>query len=517
MPSALESNNTSQMLLDMHSKDNDNNLKQIQQKSEQQKAFMDKVALDKMFADQQLFFALMQKLFSSKLQQTNLQEQLEQEAQKSGFTNLKEALNLAKNPEGQSPLQQAFQEQRFEDAQQLIDYGAIPGPVERAAFNIALDSKAAKNFGFSGPKEEEKLHPVKNFGLVLGIEMTSKDGTFSQFGHVGPTYQLMTDAVDKYANSKGTDPGLKEIADAYKFTNQAASFSASTSQRNPEAGKEISDRIQEGKVTTIPISCSGHAMGLSIIPDGPDSKSGYLAFTNKGLGAKPGESGTQIYRVEDLSKLDADFVNSVMNGHSDGVPHSEIMSKISEVTDNQPPVHTIRQAEQKVDNCSIANTRSNIHGIILCQMARDKGGFDKLSEQDLDAGKKEFKKFTDHMKTDKVHELAEAIKKNPNDEDLNQLAQVYLKQNPNAGAHLREPLEKALGSKFQQTKSPSTVMPEEANFLQPPRNSVASLREAIPSQLSAPGNTTATKDLSTFENELSQDEEDEEAMKPGLS
>ena len=33
MPSALESNNTSQMLLDMHSKDNDNNLKQIQQKS----------------------------------------------------------------------------------------------------------------------------------------------------------------------------------------------------------------------------------------------------------------------------------------------------------------------------------------------------------------------------------------------------------------------------------------------------------------------------------------------------
>ena len=62
-----------------------------------------------------------------------------------------------------------------------------------------------------------------------------------------------------------------------------------------------------------------------------------------------------------------------MNGHSDGVTHSEIMRKIGDVTDNQPPVHTIRQAEQKVDNCSIANTKSNIHGIILCQMAKDKG------------------------------------------------------------------------------------------------------------------------------------------------
>ena len=121
------------------------------------------------------------------------------------------------------------------------------------------------------------------------------------------------------------------------------------------------------------------------------------------------------------------------------------------------------------------------------------------------------------MKTDKVHELAEAIKKNPHDKDLNQLAQVYLKQNPNAGAHLREPLEKALGSNFQQTKSQSTVMPEETNFLQPPRNSLASLREAIPSLLSAPSNTAAPKDspTSASTDELGAGEEDEEAMRPG--
>ncbi len=47
-------------------------------------------------------------------------------------------------------------------------------------------------------------------------------------------------------------------------------------QRNPEAGNDLARRIQGGELTTIPVSCKGHAMGLSYVPDGPGSKSGYL-------------------------------------------------------------------------------------------------------------------------------------------------------------------------------------------------------------------------------------------------
>ncbi|RUR04591.1 Dot/Icm T4SS effector AnkD/LegA15 [Legionella sp. km772] len=364
MPSTPEADASSKMLAAINAKENDANLKQIQERNEQQKATMDKMALDKMIADQNLFFAIMQNALRRKLELAALQQELEQAAKLTGFANLKQALNVAKNPDGQSPLQQAFQQQKFDDAQRLLDSGAIAGPRERAAFEIALDSKAARDFGLPPIREVEKLHPVKDYGLVLGIEMTSKDGTLSQFGHIGPCYQLLTDAVTKHAS---TNPDFAEIANAYQFSNSAAAFSASTSQRNPEAGIEISNRIQEGKLTTIPVSFSGHTMGLSVVPDGPDSKSGYLVFTNKGLGAKPGEEGTQIYRVSDLSKIDPNFVNTMMNGHSDGTSHEKIMGMISKVTDGAPPIHSIPQEAQKVDNCSVVNSQANVEGILLCQ------------------------------------------------------------------------------------------------------------------------------------------------------
>ena len=435
---------------DVHSDSAFNNLKEIQKKSDEQKASLDKETNAKMAAQQNLFFGIMANLLAQHLQHEALKAQLAAAAEKCGFANVAQALTQAKNADGQSPLQQAFQKQNFALAQELINQGAAIGPIERAAFDLALDSDAAKQYGFSTQYSKgESFHPVKNFGLVLGIEMTSKDGTFSQFGHIAPTYQIMTDSVDKYARSNPSKE-FREIADAFSFSNKAAAFSDSTSQRNPAAGHEISSRIQQGKVTTIPVSFDGHAMGLSVVPDGPNSKSGYLVFTNRGLGKKAGEEGTQIYRVDDLSKIDAKFVNTAMNGHAKGTSQAQIMGMIHGVTGGKPPVHSVVQSNQKQDNCSIANSRSNIHGILLCQKAKDKGGFDKMTKQDFDAVKSEYKNYTNHMRADKVNELASALKKDPGNEDLNNLAKEYLKSHPKAPSNLKEPLEKALSSIAQQ-------------------------------------------------------------------
>jgi hypothetical protein len=45
----------------------------------------------------------------------------------------------------------------------------------------------------------------------------------------------------------------KDIAEAFSFSNQQAKFKFSTSQ-NPQVGNDLANRIQERKVTSIPIS-----------------------------------------------------------------------------------------------------------------------------------------------------------------------------------------------------------------------------------------------------------------------
>ncbi len=416
----------------------------IQKRDEAQKNLLDEIVLAELAEQRKQFFNWILEFWQRKNFDPS---QWLDAAKKSGFSNTEEALNLARNSAGQSPLQQAFQTQKFDLAQQLLSFGAVAGPVESAAFEIALDSKAAKKFGFTPEYlPAEKLHPVKDFGLVLGIVMTAKDGTFSQFGHIAPTYKIMADAVSNYAKNELDNPHFDKIAQAFDFSHKAAAFSQSTSQNDPAAGREIAARIQKGEITTIPFSCAGHAMGLSVVPDDPPSKSGYMVVTNRGLGKSPSEEGTQIYRIDDLGKIDANFINASINGHANGASHAEIMAKIHEITENQPPIHAIKQKDQKSDNCTIANTRSNIHGILACQKAKEKGGFDKLTEADLDSVKKDFKKFTKHMRQDKVDTLAQALQRNPQDHDLNKLAKTYLEGHPNAATSLREPIEKALKS-----------------------------------------------------------------------
>lgn len=410
-----------------------------------------KQAQEKTMRDQDIeknnqFFERLKKLLSEKHQMEELLSLLLAEVMKLGFTKVADALNQTQNQHGQSPLQSAFQNQDFSLAKQLMDLGAKVGPEERAAFEVALDSQAARDYGFT--KEdlpEDQLHTVKRYGLVLGIKMTSQDGTSSQLAHIGPPYQLMTDSVKDYARANPDDKDFQKISEAMDFSNKAADFSYSTSQRNPEAGDEIAKRIQQGKITSIPTNCQGHAMGISIVPDDPPSKSGHLVFTNRGVGAKPGAVGTQIYKVDDLSNVNSAFINSMMNGHANGTSHAEIMGEIHKVTGNQPPVQTITQEKQKCDNCTVANTRANFEGVLLTLEAKRKGGFGNLTESDHDAVNERYKKFTTAMRADLVNELARNIIKYPNDPDYKKLAREYISQHADKKRYLGEPLEKALG------------------------------------------------------------------------
>ncbi|CAM2981127.1 Dot/Icm T4SS effector AnkD/LegA15 [Legionella anisa] len=426
------------------------------------KAASQKAKMDEEQFIQQLFLFL-QKMFDPKLKQEIDPKELPDLLEKGGYQDLPTALNSAKNARGQTPLVQALQDQDFSMARILLDSGAEYDSLAREEYDIAIRSERGRESGdlITPPKDyiqsqPEKLHTVKEFGLILGLEITSVDGTPSQRGHVGPTYQLMTDAVKNYGQGRTEDPAkgdFKQISEAFAFANKEAKYQYSTPEGSPEAGKALSQRIQAGEVTSVPINCTGHAMGLSFVPVKGNPDKTYLVFTNRGEGAKPGEEGTRIYEV-DKKDITPDFINNVMSGHDKGHSHAEVMKQIHQVTKEKAPVSVIDQKPQKYDNCTVANTRANIHGVLLCQEANRKGGFENVDPKTKKEVEDRYKDFTKDMKSQKVQQLEKALEKNPEDPDLKALAKAY-KDKVTSKSMVAEKSEKF--EKFEKTEESITM------------------------------------------------------------
>ena len=368
-------------------------------------------------------------------------EQLEELREQANVQSIQNLLNRANHPQGQSLLTQAFLDQDFNLASDLLDRGAEIGPVEKSAYDLALDSQNARDSHLPMPSQEG-LHPVKDFGLMLGVDMHAEDGTHSQYGHIGPTYEKLTESISQCAEQLG-DKDVQEVSEAFNYTQAVTDFRFST-QTKSDAGQALSDRIQQGKITSIPVSHKGHSTGLTVVPDGKDSKSGYVVFTNRGLGEDSKNHGTVIYKVDDLSKITPDRINKLMNGHSDGMSYRELKMNLAYMTEGKEPVHRIPQESQKVDNCTIANPRSNIHGVMLCQQAMRKQGFDKLEMKDFHDVNSKYAKFSTQMLQNKTEELAKKIEENPTTNLYKTLAKKFVEQNPDAPASVMEPLERAL-------------------------------------------------------------------------
>lgn len=410
----------------------------LEQRMAAQRAHINQLSIE----NEQLFNTMLH-LIREQAVSAALKEALLREAMKEEMDSIPDALNRVQNQHGQSLLQKAFQTQQLSLAARLVNLGATITPRDQAAFELALDGPEARELGYDVHASPEVFHPVKYYGLVLGIEMTSQDGTHSQIAHIAPTYRLMTHAVSDYAMRHPDNKPFKAIADAFQFSNATAKFSYSTTQ-NPKAGEAMAKRILQGKPTTVPVACKGHIMGLSVVPDGPGSTSGYLVFTNRGVGSSPADCGTQIYRLDDLKKINPTFINQMMNGLSQGKSYEAIREYISQVTDHKPPIHHIKQAAQKRDNCSIANPCANLEGMLVCLKAIEKGGFKQLTQDDLRDAKACYKDFTHAMRADLIKQLADGIRKNPKDNDLIDLAKGYLKEHPNAHASLTERLKAVL-------------------------------------------------------------------------
>ncbi|MCW8398475.1 hypothetical protein OQJ26_06680 [Legionella sp. PATHC038] len=397
-----------------------------------------KIDEDRFF--QELFLFLQRMLASILNLQVDPKAELTDLAKDCGYQDLPTALNSAKNARGQSPLTQALQNQDFSLAQTLLNSGAKYDVRSMDEYDIAIKSQrgqqALQQKTITPPEggyqsRPDKLHKVKEFGLVLGIVMESVDKTSSQRAHIGPTYHMMSDAIREYSQGSNKEPTKKDftqIKEAFAFANKEANFEFSTPKGSPKAGASLSERVQEGKVTSVPINCKGHAMGLSFVPVEGNPDKTYLVFTNRGEGAK-GKYGTQIYEVN-TKDVTPDFINNVMSGHDKGLSHGQVMAEIQKVTQGKEPISTITQKPQSYDNCTIANTRANIHGVLLCQEANRRGGFENVTQDVKDEVKGRYKEFTSDMRDKTVQKLERGIQDNPDDPDLKALAKGFL-QKPN--------------------------------------------------------------------------------------
>lgn len=344
------------------------------------------------------------------------------------------ALNGMRNIHGQSALQIAFQQQNFAAAKWLIDNGAKLGLDEQSALEFALDSKAGRAMGYARDPANNALPIIKEFGLTLGISAMSADGTNAQFGYVPPTYNMMTDLVTGYTQSLDQNHPRKadfeKITAAFQATQSAAGYQGQMQDINALA-KRVLTGDQRNEIVSIPTSCAGHVMALTVVPDTKNGGAS-LVFTNRGVGAKPVDYGTQIYHVNDVGLINAPFIETLMRGHDEGRSHDEIMHKIKSVTDGKPPVK-LSQSIQKRDNCTIANPKSNIEGILLCLEAnRQNRDITQVVQTDRTANRTDYKAFTRYIRETKIDKLEGLIKQAPTNPDVQILAKAYIRQHQHA-------------------------------------------------------------------------------------
>lgn len=358
------------------------------------------------------------------------------------YSSVEEALNLVQSPYGKGLLETTLDEQQFSAAQFLLNGGVRVGTVEQEAFNQAATSDAGQAYGLRSHARQE-LHTVKKYGLVLGLKVSAEDGTFSQKAFISPTLSLMNDKVKQHAEQNPDKPEFQKISQAFDAAEKIGQYTNSKPQ-NPKAGHEMKARIEQGELTNIPIRCNGHVMGLSVIPDQKGGGPGYIVFTNRGVGARFGEQGTDIYRVDDVSKIDPNTLMTIMNGKGDRT-HDEVMQEVAKLTNSQPPVMHLKQPPQSVDNCTIANPTSNVEGMLVVLKAQSLNKeVSELTQDELQSARTSFQEFSQNLELNSAKALAEDLRQNPSDPDLIQLAKACLTQRPDAQPAIKTMLCEAL-------------------------------------------------------------------------
>lgn len=275
------------------------------------------------------------------------EEKLEAEA-------LKFFVQTKKAKDAEQLLLWAIQCQNYAVVQELIKQGVQANAMHVEALNFTLE-----NHSRYAPRatSEQTLHPVKHFGLTLGFD-TTINGVRSQRAQMQQPFHLLTTQLKDYANRLNANHAFKNeltaIANAYAYSEQAIQFSGSRVS-NPQAAQALAKRYHAGEITVIPCGWKGHVISISLV-------NGHLVLTNRGESGNR-DFGTQIYKIADPQKVNAAFINTLLTGIQNNATPQDILNAVGTVVDPNPAMQIAAKA-QKYQNCTYANPKSNVEGIL---------------------------------------------------------------------------------------------------------------------------------------------------------
>ncbi|MBT4963002.1 MAG: ankyrin repeat domain-containing protein [Francisellaceae bacterium] len=210
---------------------------------------------------------------------------------------------------------------------------------------------------------------------LLNIKNVLNIGTQRDGGRAKSSFQYYSNIISKIKNAISDDvllsSMLEEIANAFAATEKICNFLGGISL-NPDKELLLAARARTGEPTILSSGWTEHATGYSIVDD-------YLVLTNRGMGCDA-EPGTKIYKITDPSLITKEYVSTIVNAHITDASMATIKSMILDIvggTDAIPIVY-IPQKHQKRGNCTSANKKSNLRGLMLVQAARKHGGLSKI-------------------------------------------------------------------------------------------------------------------------------------------
>lgn len=336
------------------------------------------------------------------------------------------------NLDSRALLKSAIEDQNFILAKSLIESGVELDQDSKDAFTFAMQTNSAvvqrhyesigghDRFRASGfGRGEFHHHIVKRYGLSLGIAYIASDGTSSERGFTGPSLNEITKRLGLYARS---DRGFQEIYRANQASLTACDYYGSMTRR-ASAGANISAMIQGacigGGTVCLPCGYSQHMIGVYIVD-------GYLVVSDRQN--RPGYTpGTYIYKITDPSAYTPEVVDKIINGVGRATPKAEVLEALYSGVNRDEPVHAIAQKGQKVSNCTIANTKSVIAGVLLVQELRTRGGIEAGIQDEVKLhSHTRYKSFTKDFRRTTVNELIDELRRSPTDRDLVGMAVTYI-------------------------------------------------------------------------------------------
>lgn len=336
---------------------------------------------------------------------------------------------------GSKVLKRAIEDQNFIFANQMIAEGVLIDKdcenafaaamhtgsevVERYYSYVGSDGFRSNDFGIG----DFRHHKVKKYGLSLGVRFVASDGTSSGYGYTGPALDEITKRIGLHSKM---DLKFQEIYLANVRSLSVCNYYGSR-VRAEGASRAISDMVKnacERGVVCIPCGFSQHMIGVYVVD-------GYLVVSDRQT--RPGHTpGTKIYKITNPSAYSPEVIETLITGMGKAKSKEEVMGSLLCGVD-PAPVYSIHQKAQKMANCTIANPKSAIEGVLFVQELRGASG------AHIDRVRKEahlrYKEFTKDLRRTTVQDLIGDILDNPADDDLRGLAVAYINQQYSRDQH----------------------------------------------------------------------------------